>query len=93
MREPAPYGAATLIVVSARASLISKAPEPTATMIRKDRQSAAFPTGVGVGVAIGAAFGAAIGNLAIGVGVSIAFSLVLGMLLRVMRIMGDDNDA
>ena len=46
---------------------------------------------MGIGLAVGLAFGATVGDMPPGAGVGIALGLVFGMLLRVMKVFGDDG--
>lgn len=61
-------------------------------MSKPDKKFMVFPLGMALGIAIGAAAGLAIDNIAIGIGVGISLALVLGMLFRVMRIAGVNDD-
>lgn len=61
-------------------------------MSKPDKKFMVFPLGMALGIAIGAAAGLAIDNIAIGIGVGISLALVLGMLFRVMRIVGVNDD-
>ncbi|MGB5346203.1 MAG: hypothetical protein WBN23_08565 [Woeseia sp.] len=56
------------------------------------KKSMAFRAGIAIGIALGLATGYAMDNMLIGIGVGTSLALVFGMLLRVMRIVGVNDE-
>jgi ElaB/YqjD/DUF883 family membrane-anchored ribosome-binding protein len=56
------------------------------------KKSMAFRAGIAIGIAVGAATGYVMDNIMIGIGVGTSLALVFGMLLRVMRIVGVNDE-